>query len=97
MVSKNLLERVIAEDAMPIELAEEYLKLYIADVEWSEHIQKLWGNFYNKNKNEEQSVVLYFCLAWTTLRYQILLILYCFGAQLGLNSTSVIGLNYLKK
>ena len=53
MVSKNLLERVIAEDAMPIELAEEYLKLYIADVEWSEHIQKLWGNFYNKNKNEE--------------------------------------------
>ena len=58
MVSKNLLEKVIAENAMPIELAEEYLKLYIADVEWSEHIQKLWGNFYNKNKNEEQSKAL---------------------------------------
>jgi len=53
-VSKNLLESVIEEDVLPIKLAEEYLKIYVADIEWSFHIKKLWNNFSNKNKTEEE-------------------------------------------
>jgi hypothetical protein len=53
-VSKNLLEFAIEEDVLPIKLAEEYLKIYVADIEWSSHIKKLWKNFLNKNKTEEE-------------------------------------------
>jgi len=57
-VSKNLLESVIEEDVLPIKLAEEYLRIYVADIEWSPHINKLWKNFSNKNKTEEECKAL---------------------------------------
>jgi len=57
-VSKNLLESVIEEDVLPIKLAEEYLRIYVADIEWSSHIKKLWKNFSNKNKTDEECKTL---------------------------------------
>jgi hypothetical protein len=54
-VSKNLLEKMIQDNSLSAELADEYLKIYIADIDWIPHITKLWNNFYNKNKDEEQS------------------------------------------
>jgi hypothetical protein len=54
-VSKNLLEKTLEDNSLSVELADEYLKMYVADIDWKPHIQKLWNNFYNKNKNEEES------------------------------------------
>lgn len=54
----DLLEKVIKEDTLPIELAEEYLKIYVADIEWKTHINKLWKNFNNKNKDEQECKLL---------------------------------------
>jgi len=51
----DLLDRVSKEDSIPKELAEEYLKIYVADIEWGVHIDKLWNNFYNKNKNVDEA------------------------------------------
>ena len=48
----DLLEKVIKEETLPIDLAEEYLKIYVADIEWKTHINKLWKNFNNKNKDQ---------------------------------------------
>ena len=54
-MSKNLLEKTLEDNSLSVELADEYLKMYVADIDWKPHIQKLWNNFYNKNKNEEES------------------------------------------
>jgi len=50
----DLLEKVIKDDALPVELAEEYLKIYVADIDWTTHINKLWKNFSIKNKDEQE-------------------------------------------
>lgn len=57
-MTKNLLESVIDDDVLPIKLAEEYLRLYVADIDWSQHISKLWKNFSNKNKTDEECKAL---------------------------------------
>ena len=54
-MSKGLLEKTIEENSLSQELADEYLKIYIADIDWVPHIIKLWNNFYNKSKDKEQA------------------------------------------
>lgn len=57
-MSKSFLQAVIDDDVLPVKLAEEYLNIYVADIEWSQHIKKLWKNFSNKNKTEEECKAL---------------------------------------
>jgi len=54
----DLLDRVIKENILPIELAEDYLKIYVADIEWKTHINKLWKNFSNKKLGDEECKAL---------------------------------------
>lgn len=49
------LSKVIEEDALPVEVAEKYLNIYVGQDDWTKHINKLWGNLENKNKNIEMS------------------------------------------
>jgi hypothetical protein len=49
------LNKVVQEKALPLEVAEKYLNLYIGEADWKTHISKLWTNFENKNKNSDLS------------------------------------------
>lgn len=42
----------IEEKTLPIDLADKYLKLYVANIDWKPHIVSLWGNALKKNGNE---------------------------------------------
>lgn len=42
---------VLRDKALPLDVAEKYLNLYIGEANWKNHISKLWTNFENKNKN----------------------------------------------
>lgn len=44
----NLLEN----DVLSIDLADKYLKIYVADIDWKPHIAQLWNNSLKKNGNE---------------------------------------------
>lgn len=44
--------KAIEERSLPISVAEKYLKLYVADISWQEHIATLWKNA-SKNKSED--------------------------------------------
>lgn len=54
-MSKGLLEKTIEENSLSQELADEYLKIYVADIDWIPHMKKLWNNFYNKSKDQAQA------------------------------------------
>lgn len=54
-MSKGLLEKTIEENSLSQELADEYLKIYIADIDWIPHMKKLWNNFYNKSQDKDQA------------------------------------------
>ena len=43
---------VIETKNLSVTVAEKYLRLYVANIEWSEHIASLWKNALNKNKDE---------------------------------------------
>jgi len=47
------LEKVIKEDTLSTEVADMYLKIYVADIDWKPHIAKLWANT-KKIQNEDQ-------------------------------------------
>lgn len=43
----------IENKSMPLKVAEKYLKLYVADIDWQSHISVLWKNSLNKFKDED--------------------------------------------
>ena len=45
----------IRDKALPLDVAEKYLNLYIGEADWKTHISKLWMNLENKNKNSDIS------------------------------------------
>jgi len=50
-MEKELLE-VVNEGALPIDVAQKYLSLYISDIDWKPHISQLWNNGLKKFRNE---------------------------------------------
>lgn len=49
------LQKVINEDTLPTEVADAYLKIYVADIDWKTHIGKFWSNTKSKSPNEDQA------------------------------------------
>ncbi len=45
------IKKAVADKSLPMEVAEKYLKLYVADIEWQQHITRLWNNSLNKLKD----------------------------------------------
>ena len=54
-MSMKEIEEAIKSNSLPVSVAEKYLKLYIADINWSEHIVMLWKNSTNKFSNETEA------------------------------------------
>jgi hypothetical protein len=54
-MSLEELTKVVENSVLPINVAERYLNLYIGESEWEKHINKLWVNLENKNKNLDLS------------------------------------------
>lgn len=54
-MSMKEIEEAIQNNSLPVSVAEKYLKLYIADIDWSEHIVMLWRNSTNKFSNETEA------------------------------------------
>ena len=52
-VSTEDIKSVLIHNSLPLSVAEKYLKLYVADIDWSNHIGNLYSNFYNKSKDPE--------------------------------------------
>lgn len=52
-MSTEELKNVIEQNALSISVAEKYLKLYVADVDWSMHIGNLYNNFNNKLRDAD--------------------------------------------
>jgi hypothetical protein len=48
-------KEVVDTNNLSITVAEKYLKLYVANIDWSEHIASLWKNSTNKFKNEQDA------------------------------------------
>jgi len=46
------LKDVVDNGNLPIQVAEKYLNLYIADIQWGPHISQLWSNALKKFRNE---------------------------------------------
>jgi hypothetical protein len=46
------LTEVVQNGNLPMDVADKYLKLYIADIDWSQHISQLWNNALKKFRNE---------------------------------------------
>lgn len=46
------IEKAIEEKSLPLNLANKYLKLYIADIDWEPHVASLWSNALKKYGNE---------------------------------------------
>jgi len=46
------IEKALQEKSLPLNLANKYLKLYIADIDWEPHIASLWRNAKKKYGNE---------------------------------------------
>lgn len=42
----------IEENTLPVAVAEKYLKLYVADIDWQPHITNLWKNAVNKSSDQ---------------------------------------------
>lgn len=49
------LQDALDNKTLTIDLAQKYLKLYIADIDWQPHIASLWGNAQKKFKEEGQA------------------------------------------
>jgi len=54
-MSMKEIEEAISSNSLPLSVAEKYLKLYIADINWSEHIAARWKNSMNKFSNETEA------------------------------------------
>jgi hypothetical protein len=53
MMSIQEVQQAIESNSLPINVAEKYLKLYVADIPWQESIATLWKNSLNKMQNQE--------------------------------------------
>lgn len=51
-MSLSSVESVVKEKTLPVDIANKYLKLYVADIEWNDHIVALWNLFLKKESNE---------------------------------------------
>lgn len=49
------LEKVIKEDVLPTDVADGYLKIYVADMDWKNHIGKLWSNTSSKFSDQNEA------------------------------------------
>lgn len=49
-ISENL--DLLENDTLSVDLADRYLKIYVADIDWKPHINQLWNNSMKKNGNE---------------------------------------------
>lgn len=45
--------KAVNEKALPLAVAEKYLKLYVADTSWQDSISSLWKNSMNKLRSED--------------------------------------------
>ena len=52
-MSLDELKKVAQDRSLPMDLAQKYLKLYVADIDWTEHITALWKNSISKNPNQD--------------------------------------------
>lgn len=43
----------VEDRALPVAVAEKYLKLYVADIDWQPHIANLWKNAVNKSNSQD--------------------------------------------
>lgn len=43
---------LVDNSVLSLELADKYLKIYVADIDWKPHIAQLWNNSLKKNGNE---------------------------------------------
>lgn len=51
-MNQDIIEAV-KNGSLSVPLAEKYLRLYVADIDWSVHIANLWKNFSSKFKDEQ--------------------------------------------
>lgn len=51
-MNQDIIEAV-KNGSLSVPLAEKYLRLYVADIDWSVHIANLWKNFSSKLKDEQ--------------------------------------------
>lgn len=56
----SLLEvkKVIEDDTLSIDVADKYLRIYVADIDWKDSINKLWEMFFKKTSNPENAKAL---------------------------------------
>lgn len=52
MSNSNGVASVIEDRSLPVEVADKYLKLYVANIDWAPHIGTLWSNALKKYGNE---------------------------------------------
>jgi len=49
------LEKMIKEDVLSLDIADMYLKIYVADIDWKPHISQLWSNAVNKSRDQNDA------------------------------------------
>lgn len=54
-MSLEELMKVTEQGVLPVDTAQKYLNLYIGESDWPKHINQLWLNLENKNKNLDLS------------------------------------------
>jgi hypothetical protein len=47
------LNKIIKEDTLPVNVADMYLKIYVAELDWTSQISQLWTNTKNKMPDED--------------------------------------------
>lgn len=52
-MSVEELQKIIQENILPTNIADQYLKLYISNIDWTPHIANLWKNIKAKNKDDD--------------------------------------------
>ena len=54
-MSLKEIKQAVDDNALPLAVAEKYLKLYVADINWQPHIASLWKNASNKFSDQNQA------------------------------------------
>lgn len=54
-VSIEDLEKVVKDDVLPTEVADMYLKIYVADIDWKPHLGQLWSNVSAKSTDADSA------------------------------------------
>lgn len=54
-MSLQEMQEVINRDSLPMGVAQKYLKLYVADIDWVPHVTTLWNQSLKKNRNQEEA------------------------------------------